>query len=86
MITKQILANNILAYLQHKISLNQLVCWAEDVILDQEIKSGSESILMEILSSLGLADVKNFGLAWEDCEAMMNKLGYQIKVEATLAS
>jgi len=86
MITKQNVANYILAYLQHKISLNQLVSWAEDVILNQELDNGSESTLMEILGNLGLSDVKTFGLTWEDCETMMKKLGYQVKVEASLAS
>jgi hypothetical protein len=41
---------------------------------------------MQILAALGLTDVKTFGLTWEDCEIFMQKLGYEIKVEASLAS
>jgi len=36
--------------------------------------------LMQILGQLGAADVKEFGLLWEDCERIMNALGYEIKV------
>ena len=86
MITKKITASKILAYLQHDISLNELVNWAEAAINEDELEIGEESLLMDILGSLGLADVKTFGLTWVDCETMMNKLGYQIKIEASLAS
>jgi hypothetical protein len=86
MITKQETASKIMAYLQHQIGLTQLVNWAENVIAEDELEKGEEPVLMEVLSLLGLADVKSFGLNWEDCESIMNKLGYKIRVEAALAS
>ena len=86
MITKQVTALKILSYLKHQISLNELVNWAEHVISEEEFDAEDENLLMEVLGLLGLADVKAFGLTWEDCESMMNKLGYQINVEASLAS
>jgi ABC-type transport system involved in cytochrome c biogenesis ATPase subunit len=86
MITKQETASKIMAYLKHQIGLSQLVSWAENVIAEEELKKGEELVLMEVLSLLGLADVKSFGLNWEDCESIMNKLGYKIRVEAALAS
>ena len=36
--------------------------------------------IREIISRLGLADVRVFGITWEDCEKFLNRLGYQSKV------
>ena len=40
-------------------------------------------ILREIVSRLGVADVKVFGLTWEDCEQFLTQLGYKVRVEVT---
>ncbi len=86
MITRETTANKILAFLQHKISQKELVNWAENAVSEEELEPKNEKLLMQILGSLGLTDVKTFGLTWEDCELFMKKLGYEIKVEASLAS
>lgn len=86
MITKENIAHHILAYLQHKITLTELVDWAENAVQEDEFEPNNETLLMQILGSLGLSDVKTFGLTWEDCENIMKRLGYEIKVEASLAS
>jgi len=36
--------------------------------------------LRDIVSRLGLADVKALGMTWEDCEDFLSQLGYQVKV------
>jgi hypothetical protein len=38
--------------------------------------------IRNILAQLGLADVKAFGLEYQDCENMMQKLGYTLEVKA----
>lgn len=43
-------------------------------------------VLMSVLGQLGLADVRSFGLAWEDCQAMMKQLGYSLQVEMAEAA
>jgi hypothetical protein len=86
MITRETTANKILAFLQHKISQKELVNWAENAVNEEELEPKNEKLLMQILAALGLTDVKTFGLTWEDCEIFMQKLGYEIKVEASLAS
>jgi hypothetical protein len=86
MITRETTANKILAFLQHKISQKELVNWAENAINEEKLEQNNEKLLMQILGSLGLNDVKAFGLTWEDCELFMKELGYEIKVEASLAS
>jgi hypothetical protein len=35
-----------------------------------------------VLAQLGLADVKSFGLDWEQCEKLMDDLGYKLEVNA----
>jgi len=85
-ITKQLLAVNLLNYLQHKTSLNDLVDWAENALLDGDIQDENPEVVRDILARLGLADVKSFGLFWEDCNEIMQKLGYVLKVDAGLVA
>jgi hypothetical protein len=85
-ITKQQLAVSLLNYLQHKISLEELVAWAENAFMEGEIQDEDTDTIRDILARLGLADVKTFGLYWEDCDNMMKKLGYNLKIDAGLVA
>jgi hypothetical protein len=64
MITRETVAKKLGDYLQGDLALNELVDWAEKSIAEGEFE---DSELVEIVASLGLADVRAFGLAWEDC-------------------
>ena len=83
-VTKQFIARQLLSYMSHQLSLRQLVSWAEDAIMKGGFEPGSENEIRTVLGKLGVADVNNFGLLWEDCEDLMNQLGYKMKVEAAL--
>jgi hypothetical protein len=85
-LTKQDVADNLLNYLQHKTSLNDLVSLAELMVMDASIKQGEEEIVMEVIGKIGVADVKQFGLYWDDCETMMHKLGYKFQINAIKAA
>ncbi len=85
-ITKQQVAIQVLNYLQHKISLSDLVAWAEDAIMEGKIQEDDHLMVRDILGKLGLADVKAFGLYWDDCEEIMKKLGYVLKINAGLVA
>jgi len=85
-ITKQLLAVNMLNYLQHKITLNDLVEWAENGFMEGDIQGEDIEIVRDILAQLGLADVKTFGLFWEDCDDIMRRLGYVLKIDAGLVA
>ncbi|HAQ19086.1 MAG TPA: hypothetical protein DCR40_07630 [Prolixibacteraceae bacterium] len=85
-ITKQQLAVNMLNYLQHKTTLDILVEWAESAMMEGEIQGDDQELVRDILARLGLADVKTFGLFWEDCDDMMRKLGYVLKIDAGLVA
>lgn len=85
-ITKQKLAVKLLNYLQHKSSLEELVAWAENALMEADIQDEDTNDIRDILAQLGLADVKTFGLYWEDCSNMMKKLGYNLKIDAGLVA
>lgn len=80
-ITNKILADKILHYLQHKLTLSELVSWAENAQMEDDFDEKNYDIINEITGAIGLADVKAFGLTWEDCEKYLNQLGYKVKVE-----
>jgi len=80
-ITKQTVADKIAAYLHHEITLPQLVDWAENALMDGELAEGDAKTLSTVIARLGVADVRAFGLAWEDCEELLQTLGYLSRVE-----
>lgn len=85
-ITKQQIAVNLLNYLQHKTTINDLVEWAETAFMEGDIQGEEPEVVRDILARLGLADVKTFGLLWEDCDVMMRKLGYVLRIDAGLVA
>ena len=82
MITKKIIAAKLLAYLQHHLSLADVVAWAEQALLNADYKDDSSHTFRNILAQLGTADVKAFGLEWKDCENIMERLGFKLEVKA----
>ena len=81
LITKKIVADKIAAYLHHDITLAQLVDWAELAMMDGELAERDATTLATVIARLGVADVRAFGLAWEDCEELLRKLGFSPRVE-----
>lgn len=84
-ITKQVTAEKIAEYLQHGISLEQLVDWAEDAMRDGEFDEQEMDVLRRVISRIGVADVRSFGLTWEDCEQALSELGYSARVDVVAA-
>jgi hypothetical protein len=82
MITKKIIAHKLLAYLQHHLSLEELVNWAEESLMNGAYEDDKGHTIRNTLSQLGLADVKAFGLEWKDCETIMQNLGFKLEVKA----
>jgi hypothetical protein len=80
-VTKQTVVEKLAGYLRHEISLAQLVDWAENIMLDGELAERDADVLATVVSRLGLADVRAFGLTWEDCEEYLRQLGYSAHVE-----
>lgn len=81
LITRQIVAGQIAAYLHHEIALAQLVDWAEQALMEGEFDEPDGRTLAAVIARLGLSDVRAFGLAWEDCEELLGRLGFSPRVE-----
>ena len=80
-ITRQLVADKLAAYLQHDLSLADLVDWAESAMMDGEFERQHLSAIRDVVARLGLADIRAFGLTWEDCEELLKRLGYAAHVQ-----
>ena len=85
MITRQLVAEKIAAWLHHEISLESLVDWAETAMMQEPFTEPDVVDLATIVGRLGAADVRSFGLTWEDCEQLLKQLGYTVHVDITAA-
>ena len=79
-ITRKDVAGKISDYLHHKITLAELVNWAENMMMDADFESHDFEALRDVISRIGLADTKEFGMTWDDCEYFLSRLGYQARV------
>ena len=84
-ITKQTVADKIAGYLHHEIALTELVDWAENAMMDGDFSEQDVGALSAVISRLGVADVRAFGLTWEDCERLLRQLGYAARVDVVVA-
>ncbi len=85
LITRQTVAERIAAYLHHKTTLAELVDWAENAVMEGEFAEVDMETLRRVISRLGVADVRAFGLTWEDCEELLQELGYSARVDIVAA-
>jgi hypothetical protein len=83
MITKADVANRIAAYLHHRTTLDQLVDWAENALMEGELDENDAQVLSAVIARLGVADVRAFGLTWDDCEQLLRQLGFAAQVQIT---
>jgi hypothetical protein len=81
MITRRAVAKKIYDYLSHDITLAQLVDWCENVLMGEDIVEKDTEVISEVVARIGVADVKNFGLLWEECDYLLHKLGYRLDME-----
>ena len=79
-ITRQTVADKITDYLHGKVSQAELVDWAEQAMMDEDFEETDMDLLSDIVGRVGLADVAEFGLRWQDCEEFLCRLGYRAKV------
>jgi hypothetical protein len=79
-ITRQKTGEKLIDYLQHRISLKELVNWAENAIMDEDFEEKEMDLLREVIGQIGLADVRQFGMTWEKCEDVLHRLGYSVRL------
>jgi hypothetical protein len=80
-ITRKHLAQKLIDYLYHRITLTELVNWAENAMMEADFEEKDYETLKEITGRLGLADVKAFGITWEEYQSYLSRLGYQIDLK-----
>jgi hypothetical protein len=80
-VTRHTVADQIAAYLHHGITLAQLVDWAENALMDGEFEEQDAATLAAVVARLGVADVRAFGLTWDDCEDLLHRLGFSARIE-----
>ena len=83
MITRHTVAKKLTDYLHHRLTLEEIINWAHDAMMACEFDDADMETIRDIVSRLGLADVKAFGLTWEDCETFLLRLGYQVRVDVS---
>ena len=84
-VTKQAVADQIAAFLQHRSTLPQLVDWAENAMMDADFDEQDAEVVAAVVSRIGVADVRAFGLTWSDCEELLAKLGFSARVDIVAA-
>ena len=82
-ITRQSVVDRIAAYLHHRITLAELVDWAENAMMEGEFEDKDAASISAAVARLGVADVRAFGLTWDDCEELLRQLGFSARVEIT---
>ena len=82
-ITRNDVATAILKYTNHEITLAELVDWAEVAMMDARFEPEYHDLIRDIVGRVGLADVREFGLSWDDCYDFLSRLGYKVRVEAS---
>lgn len=80
-LTKKELADMLMRYVNRETDLNSLVHWAENMMRESDFESSGFEVIRDVLARIGLGDVQEFGLTWDDCYDYLHKLGYNIKVE-----
>ncbi len=79
-ITRQTVADKLAAYLRHDMPLADLVAWAESAMMEGEFDPKHFTDIRDVVARLGVADVRTFGLTWEDCQELLARLGYAARV------
>lgn len=79
-------ANKLTDYFDHRVSLAELVDWAEQVMMDGDFVGEDWKTVRDIVARIGVADVRAFGLTWENCERFLLELGYRTEVRVSRAS
>jgi hypothetical protein len=65
--------------------LEAFVASRENALMDGEFHERDAEVLRMVIARLGVADVRAFGLTWEDCEQALAQLGYAARVDIVLA-
>jgi hypothetical protein len=80
-VTRESVAQHLGACLHGTLSLGGLVDWAESAMCDGDFDETQATLLSDVVARIGIADVRAFGLTWEDCRDLLLSLGPSAKVD-----
>jgi hypothetical protein len=80
LLTREVVVEKLAAHLHHELSLDGLAAWAESALMGGEFDPVHLPTIRDVVARIGVADVRAFGLTWEDCEQLLTKLGYSAQV------
>jgi hypothetical protein len=81
MTTRQTILDKLNAYLNHQITLAELVNWAENTLIEPNIPDDEDANqIMDMLMYLGAADTRGFPLTWEVLSDFLERLGGNVRV------
>jgi hypothetical protein len=85
-VTRQTVSDQLLAYLNHERTLEELVDWAENTFIDDVLEPDADvELLNDILGYLAATDSAQFPLTWELCADFMDRLGTPVRVVPVVA-
>ena len=84
-LTREMVVRKLDAYLHHQLTLDDLVAWANDAMMNSDFEAEHFDAIRDTVARLGFADVRAFGLTWEECESLLKQLGYNARVEIVAA-
>lgn len=80
LITRETVVDQLSAYLRHELSLTDLAAWAESALMDGAFDPTHFTTIRDVVARIGVADVRAFGLIWDDCEHLLAQLGYSAQI------
>ncbi len=86
MITREVVKQKILDYLLLRSSLEALVSWAEDGFMSADFEEKDAKLISDVLTQIGISNVRNFGIQWHEWKDLLLKLGYEMKIELSLTA
>lgn len=82
MLTRQAVIVKLLAYLNHDLTLAELVDWAEIALIDTDFEPEDDApLFMDILTYVAAADTPDFPLTWDKLSSFLDRLGAPVRVE-----
>ena len=66
-VIKRAIAEILIKCINKEIDLSTLAAWVKDMIKKADFENGSFEFIRGILARIGLADVREFDLKWDDC-------------------
>ncbi|MCC6612898.1 MAG: hypothetical protein IT320_05420 [Anaerolineae bacterium] len=84
--THQTILQKLNEYLNHEITLAQLVDWAETALIEPDIAPREDAdAIMDALMYLAAADSRGFPLTWDIVTSFVERLGGSVRVSVESA-